>query len=261
MLRFFITVQSANHMSCQLTVCGTWTAVASTAPVCKRALNKYIETRPRASAESVRRAKEIRSAIVSLPVHPIFSGEAAHVDTQKESILQMLRSRRLPTIFEALGKHANPEAFKMIMRKRKLHDPIISRAHEKQSKRAKQTADYSEEVAEEVIGPAKDTTFFVPSVREDEASERGLSTRTQDAVGGNFVLSAEAASFDVQGDEFTVFTLDKWKECGGGHGNNIGVLSTVDHAHPCSSGPLVFTRLPASRKIEGKMEGRILPCT
>ncbi|VDL96199.1 unnamed protein product [Schistocephalus solidus] len=171
--------------------------LASAAPVCKRALSKYVQTRPRASAESVRRAKEIRSEIASLPVHPIFSDETDTVDTQKESILQMLRNRRLPTIFEALGKHANPEAFQMIMRKRKLHDPIISRAQEMQSKRAKQAEDHSEEI----IAPAKDSTFFVPSAREDEVSERGLSTRTQDAVGGSFVLSAEAASFDVQGDE------------------------------------------------------------
>ncbi|KAL7061034.1 hypothetical protein AAHC03_09366 [Spirometra sp. Aus1] len=173
------------------------TILASAAPVCKRALNKYVQTRPRASAESVRRAKEIRSAISSLPIHPIFSDVADRVDTEKESILQMLRNRRLPTIFEALGKHANPEAFQMIMRKRKLHDPIISRAQEMQAKREKQAADHNEET----IAPAKGSTFFVPSVREDEASERGLSTRTQDGIGGSFVLSAEAASFDVQGDE------------------------------------------------------------
>lgn len=33
----------------------------------------------------------------------------------------------LQTIFEALGKHVNPEAFATMMKKRKLHDHIIAR--------------------------------------------------------------------------------------------------------------------------------------
>ncbi|VDM28121.1 unnamed protein product [Hydatigera taeniaeformis] len=59
-------------------------------------MKKYMATRPKASAESVRRAKELRLHISTLTPHPIFATQLSNVDTQKEAILEVLRNRKLP---------------------------------------------------------------------------------------------------------------------------------------------------------------------
>lgn len=40
--------------------------------VCNNSMKRYVKTRPKASSESVRRAKELRSSLPSLQVHPVF---------------------------------------------------------------------------------------------------------------------------------------------------------------------------------------------
>ena len=51
---------------------------ASAVKVCKRAMKKYASTRPKASAESVRRAKDLLLHIGTLTPHPIFGGSNIH---------------------------------------------------------------------------------------------------------------------------------------------------------------------------------------
>ncbi|EUB61072.1 ATP-dependent RNA helicase DDX54 [Echinococcus granulosus] len=191
-------------------------SLASAAAVCKRALKKYMATRPKASAESVRRAKDLRLHIATLTPHPIFATQLANVDTQKEAILEILRNRKLPTIFEALGKSANPEAFKMMQKKRDIHDGLISRtAAETEAKKARLCLEEAEKLAKAKasqqtraaangeIAPPEGSTYFVPIARADEATERGLSMSAAalDVGVSNFAISAEAARLDVQGDE------------------------------------------------------------
>uniref|UniRef100_A0A5K3ERP3 RNA helicase n=1 Tax=Mesocestoides corti TaxID=53468 RepID=A0A5K3ERP3_MESCO len=194
--------------------------LASASQVCKRALKKYTTTRLKASAESVRRAKEVRADLPTLRPHPIFAPQLTNFDTQKEAVLEILRNRKVPTIFEALGKTSNPEAYQMMQKKRKLHDKIISKvAAESEAKRARLIIEESERLASarespskskgstqsitEEIAPARGSSFFVPLVREDEAAERALSTRiaAHDVSADSFARSAEAARLDVQGDE------------------------------------------------------------
>ncbi|KAL5967355.1 ATP-dependent RNA helicase DDX54 [Taenia solium] len=189
------------------------TSLASAAAVCKRALKKYMATRPKASAESVRRAKDLRLHIATLTPHPIFATQLANVDTQKEAILEVLRNRKLPTIFEALGKRANPEAFSMMQKKRRVYDDLISRtAAEAEAKKARLHLEEAEKLAKAKvartaadgeIAPPEGSTFFVPMARGDEATERGLSMSSAalDAGISSFAISAEAARLDVQGDE------------------------------------------------------------
>ncbi|VDP82771.1 unnamed protein product, partial [Schistosoma mattheei] len=95
--------------------------------VCVNAMKRFLQTRPNASWESIRRAKDLRDAHFSLPVHQIFDNSAEKEDGTSNEILGVIRQLKLPTIFEALGKHVNPEAFATMMKKRKLHDHIIAR--------------------------------------------------------------------------------------------------------------------------------------
>ncbi|CAH8488338.1 unnamed protein product [Schistosoma rodhaini] len=95
--------------------------------VCVNAMKRYLQTRPNASWESIRRAKDLRDAHFSLPVHQIFDNSAEKEDVTNNEILGVIRQLKLPTIFEALGKHVNPEAFATMTKKRKLHDHIIAR--------------------------------------------------------------------------------------------------------------------------------------
>ncbi|KAL5108762.1 ATP-dependent RNA helicase DDX54 [Taenia crassiceps] len=190
-------------------------SLASAAAVCKRALKKYMTTRPKASAESVRRAKDLRLHIATLTPHPIFTTQLANVDTQKEAILEVLRNRKLPTIFEALGKSANPEAFKTMLKKRRICDDLISRtAAEREAKKARLRLEEAEKLTKSKaaqtrtavdgeIAPPEGSTFFVPMARGDEATERGLSVSSAalDVGVSSFAISAEAARLDVQGDE------------------------------------------------------------
>ncbi|KAM7535112.1 hypothetical protein Aperf_G00000102245 [Anoplocephala perfoliata] len=193
--------------------------LASSSTVSKRALKKYGATRPKASAESVRRAKEIRKDMATLTPHPIFASELSQIDMKKVEILEMLRNRTVPTIFEALGKPANPEAFQTMQKKRQVHDNLIAKAAaEMKVKRAKKRLEEEVQLASakaakrqrrtennaDVIRPAPGSTLFVPMAPAlDEATERGLSTRTGalDAGVNTFALSAQAARLDVLGDE------------------------------------------------------------
>ncbi|VDL17050.1 unnamed protein product [Hymenolepis diminuta] len=195
---------------------------ASASVVCKRALKKYTSTRPKASTESVRRAKELRLDLATLTPHPIFASQLSQIDTKREEILETLRNRNLPTIFEALGKTTNPEAFQTMQRKRRIHDNLIARSSEKLKAqmaqkrveeevilaKAKAVVKRQKKVAEQdpaEIRPAPGSTFFVPVGPSalDEATERGLSTQTSalDAGVNNFAISAQDARLDIHADE------------------------------------------------------------
>lgn len=45
----------------------------SLSSVCENAMKRFCQIRPKASAESVRRAKELRDFYLDLPVHNLFS--------------------------------------------------------------------------------------------------------------------------------------------------------------------------------------------
>ncbi|VDN97130.1 unnamed protein product [Rodentolepis nana] len=197
-------------------------SLASASAVCKRALKKYASIRPKASTESVRRAKELRLNLSTLTPHPIFGSQLSQIDTKKEEILESLRNRNLPTIFEALGKTTNPEAFQTMQQKRRIHDNLIAKSTEKlkaqkEQKRVEEAAALAkakatvkrkkkaDEEHSDEIRPAPGSTFFVPTGPSllDEATERGLSTQTGslDAGVNNFAISAQGARLDIQADE------------------------------------------------------------
>ncbi|RTG89226.1 ATP-dependent RNA helicase DDX54/DBP10 [Schistosoma bovis] len=119
------------------------------------------------------------------------NNSAEKEDGTSNEILGVIRQLKLPTIFEALGKHVNPEAFATMMKKRKLHDHIIAR-------RAAQRAVGACNANDEMSDNLENIDFFVPYSRGDEATENGLSitgTKSQ------FYLDAAAASLDLPNDE------------------------------------------------------------
>ncbi|CAH8446034.1 unnamed protein product [Schistosoma margrebowiei] len=184
--------------------------------VCVNAMKRFLQTRPNASWESIRRAKDLRDAHFALPVHQIFDNSAEKEDGTSNEILSVIRQLKLPTIFEALGKHVNPEAFATMMKKRKLHDHIIARRAAQRA--VGQTNNVLKNLVErkvsltdqlgacnandEMSDSLENIDFFIPYSRGDEATEHGLSitgTKSQ------FCLDAAAASLDLPNDESQQF--------------------------------------------------------
>uniref|UniRef100_A0A5K4EAL3 RNA helicase n=1 Tax=Schistosoma mansoni TaxID=6183 RepID=A0A5K4EAL3_SCHMA len=177
--------------------------------VCVNAMKRYLQTRPNASWESIRRAKDLRDAHFSLPVHQIFDNSAEKEDVTNNEILGVIRQLKLPTIFEALGKHVNPEAFATMTKKRKLHDHIIARraaqraVGQTNNNLVERKVSLTDQLGacnanDEMSDNLENIDFFVPYSRGDEATENGLSitgTKSQ------FCLDAAAASLDLPNDE------------------------------------------------------------
>ncbi|CAH8485542.1 unnamed protein product [Heterobilharzia americana] len=193
-------------------VCSENSSLESIKNVCINAMKRFIQTRPNPSSESIRRAKELREAHFSLPVHNLFDKSAEKEDATSNEILDVIRHLKLPTIFEALGKHVNPQAFATMTKKRKLHDHIIARRANQRAigtvnnglktlieKKVSLTdqigaCNTNNDISENL----ENVDFFVPYSRGDEATESGLSiTGTKN----QFSLEAAAASLDLPNDE------------------------------------------------------------
>ncbi|KAF7233804.1 hypothetical protein EG68_08482 [Paragonimus skrjabini miyazakii] len=181
--------------------------------VCKNAMKRFLQTRPSASNESVRRAKEIRGMLQALPVHSIFPETEDAADTK---VLDVIRGLKLPTIFEALGRQSNPAVFDVITKKRKIYAEAIAKHAARQQRirehRANKlsildrTMNLSELAGTAISGedPELDdlehTELFVPYARGNEAEERGLSVTK--AV-SQFSTDAAAASLNLLSDELS----------------------------------------------------------
>ncbi|KAH8854332.1 ATP-dependent RNA helicase DDX54 [Schistosoma japonicum] len=162
--------------------------------VCINAMKRFIQTRPNASWESIRH------------------NSAEKEDITSNEILGVIRHLKLPTIFEAMGKHVNPQAFATMTKKRKLHDHIIARHAAQRSvdetnnelkNLVKKKVSLTDQIGtcnvnDEMSDNLENIEFFVPYSRVDEATENGLSitgTKSQ------FFLDAKSVSLDLPSDE------------------------------------------------------------
>ncbi|KAG5447355.1 ATP-dependent RNA helicase ddx54 [Clonorchis sinensis] len=192
--------------------------IASMRKPCANAMNRFVKTRPKASNESVRRAKELRGMLHSLPVHPCF-GVEYEADAE---VLDVIRGLKLPTIFEALGRQANPAAYDMMTKKRKVHASVIAQhqarqLHLKQREANKpavltRTVNLSAPTVTDFVEDGynlENTELFIPYSRGNEASERGLSV--SNAV-NHFTAQAAEASMDLMSDELS--QADKLRPAG-----------------------------------------------
>ncbi|CAH8570301.1 unnamed protein product [Dicrocoelium dendriticum] len=178
---------------------------------CLNSMKRFVATRPKPSSESVRRAKELRRMFPTLPIHPIFPNSDDEVES---GILSTIRSVKLPTIFEALGRQHNTAAYDMMKRKRQLHSSIISR-HEarllcidkKGANKPSLLDQTCNRTGSALVDPTNDNQeddlrnleLFIPYSRGDEAQELGLS------VSGSinrFAVDVTAASLTLTDDSF-----------------------------------------------------------
>ncbi|THD22662.1 DEAD/DEAH box helicase [Fasciola hepatica] len=178
--------------------------------VCNNSMKRYVKTRPKPSSESVRRAKDLRSSLPTLQVHPIFPEKEDGIGSK---VLEVIRGLQLPTIFEALGRSANPGAFDTMTKKRKRFQSLIARhatrqvqskiREENMPEIIKRTADMSEPVASTRADDAdeedlQNKDLFIPYFRGNETQERGLSVGT---TGNHFAMDAAGVSLDLMNDE------------------------------------------------------------
>lgn len=187
------------------------TELRSMTKMCLNSMKRFVVTRQRPSSESFRRAKELRRLLPSLPIHPIFPNLDDEVES---SILSTIRSAKLPTIFEALGRQYNAAAYDTIKKKRRLHSSIVSRHDAYLSNMNKQgtikPSGFNETVLPLRSAPVdptddnpevnlQDLKLFIPYNRGDEAQEHGLS------VSGSinrFAVDVATASLTMADDNF-----------------------------------------------------------
>ncbi|CAL8106997.1 unnamed protein product [Calicophoron daubneyi] len=174
--------------------------------VCINAMKRYTKTSPKASSESVRRAKELREMHQSLLVHYIFDEKE---DSDSTEILNTIRTAKLPTIFEALGRQANPQAYDMMARKRRIHNRLIARHSAAQAEKrdhkhfllSRTAADQNQAVASvKNDNEGDDLTsvdFFIPYTRANKADEQGLAISKPTALAS---VDASSAALNINDD-------------------------------------------------------------
>lgn len=178
--------------------------LANLVSVCTKAYNLYAKTRPPASKESFRRAKEMKE----LAIHPLFRDR---IDPAEQShaayVASLAKFRPAETVFE-IGKRGTNV---VMANRRKAVAKVIERA--KAAKRV--TASGNEDGAEDEApdfgasgsgttqaGPSdfKDPEFYLSYVAPDADTERGYSMPDRDRVGG-FSDAVASATTDLVADD------------------------------------------------------------
>ncbi|XP_034941130.1 ATP-dependent RNA helicase DDX54 [Chelonus insularis] len=191
--------------------------------VCKNAYQQYLRSRPGASTDSVRRAKELD--IKNAGVIPEYSDMAP----KTASILSQMKNYRPPgTVFEICKKPSSTD-YKVMKAKRAFHKDVImnfkqkvaerqetsekvTNAAEKKLKLAKSSTDEINAAFNEIITPkkrklddlykptkkkkkasVKDEEFYIPYAAPDKHTEEGLAVN-------NFMTDAERVQMDLDVD-------------------------------------------------------------
>ena len=192
---------------------------------CKNAYTRYLQTRPGASIESVRRLKDLDFSC--LGPHPVFkTANANPLETDKQALLgEMKQYRPKGTIFE-LGRNSEAPMFLAMKNKREFHTSNILKHYRRKEERVKMiestlqensvnlprsTQNDIEEAFETVINPSKrkmydaegpkdkrlkkggvDKEHYIPYNASDKFLEEGLSV--------NFYKDATSNALDLTGD-------------------------------------------------------------
>uniref|UniRef100_A0A0K8T610 RNA helicase n=1 Tax=Lygus hesperus TaxID=30085 RepID=A0A0K8T610_LYGHE len=210
--------------------------LASMQKVCENGMKQYIRSRPGASIESVKRAKDIGFATIG--EHPLFQ-EATNDKEAKAKLLTGISSYRPPgTIFE-LGRPSYSDSYKLMRERRQKHDEKIIAYHQKvQEKLAESEAiresrtdlkmelskpeDIGSTFSKVVMGKRRktftlselaekkqkillDKEHFIPYQPADVHTEEGLQVH-------NFQKEASVAGFDLTGDTEAIMKSAKVKK-------------------------------------------------
>ncbi|KAF2276266.1 ATP-dependent RNA helicase [Westerdykella ornata] len=124
--------------------------------------SQYTRTRNSASAESVKRSKELLSRGGFTETHPLFEDKVQDAEREKEKMLARISSfRPSETVFE-LGKRGNADEMVEVVRKRR--EQIVSR-----KKRQAETADEKPSLQDE----ANDNGSDIEAVHDDAHTDSG----------------------------------------------------------------------------------------
>jgi ATP-dependent RNA helicase DDX54/DBP10 len=101
--------------------------LANTLKVSENGYTQYLKSRPGASVESVKRAKELKK--VPFGAHPVMVKDKSNVEADRMNILeQMKRFRPSSTIFEIGNTTKNKKEIAIMNEKRKKHSNVIEQA-------------------------------------------------------------------------------------------------------------------------------------
>ncbi|KAF4526402.1 hypothetical protein B566_EDAN012693 [Ephemera danica] len=190
------------------------------AKVCSNAYGKYLKSRPGASVDSVRRAKQLDLAVAS--PHPMFRDIESKSEAATDILQRMKHFRPSGTIFELCPK-ANSEEVKVMKQKRSFHEKAIEGFHRKIKEQAEATFDATDapvvnklapstpedlkNIFSSILGPRKrkfdpdyskhhkkfkssniDTDNFVPYIAADHHTETGLAVNSFEQTAGQLAM-------------------------------------------------------------------------
>jgi ATP-dependent RNA helicase DDX54/DBP10 len=155
--------------------------MSSLAKVARNGYAQYLKSRPPASAESNKRAKEV--IVSNLEIHPIFGQFYSKKDPMSELVGNLVGWRPKSTIFE-IGPKAGSETNR-VMHEKRLRDQALVEKH-----RMKRAAALIEEKS-----GRKDENNFIGYLPKDHHTEEGLSIAT------TFERQIQASVLDLTVDD------------------------------------------------------------
>ena len=115
------------------------------------AYKQYLKSRPGASRESVKRAKQFKE--MQIGGHPVFAAEDSdHVDVERTNFLEQMKNfKPRNTIFEIGNTSKNKDKIEVMNNKRRKHEGVIEQnilKLENESERFKETTEVAKSVAQ-----------------------------------------------------------------------------------------------------------------
>ena len=179
---------------------------------------QYLKSRPVASKESAKRAREFKN--MKIGAHPVLLTDTSEVDVEKSNILDQLKSfKPRNTIFEIGNTSKNKDKIDVMMQKRKKHSGVIEQNVLKQEQKntelheETESKENLEKVSEEDIAQTfekivkeskrkeikhrggRDESNYIPYQPSDQHTEAGYSLQT------GFSAQLNGAVLDIGGDE------------------------------------------------------------
>ncbi|KAK6939968.1 DEAD/DEAH box helicase domain [Dillenia turbinata] len=182
---------------------------------CTNAFRLYSKTKPLASKESIKRAKDLPRE----GLHPIFRSLLEGGELTAMAFTERLKSfRPKQTILEAEGEAAKSKHVQgpsgqwvdVMKKKRAVHEEIINKFHQQRSKEhvteevKSEVTSFKEKTNKESCGSKrktrsfKDEEYFISSVPTNQHTEAGLSVRDNVGLGAN---RFESAVLDLVADD------------------------------------------------------------
>ncbi|CAI2190966.1 18209_t:CDS:2, partial [Funneliformis geosporum] len=173
--------------------------------VAKNGYKQYCKSRPLASSESYKRAKEIIATEKYVDVHLLFADKVDEKEKERRNLISSISSfRPHETIFE-IGSRGSKKASSaaQIMKLRRGNVSKVIEAHKSSILNKNSGADRSEfiksnlKVEKKLKDHFRDEEFYIPHVQKDANTEKGYSVHQ----GMSFAEESKKAIMETQTDE------------------------------------------------------------